>query len=427
MRIKDKEGIEAIKSFLRTHESSLATEIAKDKGINKVVSYAKVFALLRVMTAKQIVRRVEANGRDVRYTLNDSSLLVSVPEDLVEFRNRFRVLLEASKNKAYSIFGEPQNPRDFGKYLRFIMWPLTIYATLTRIHYLYVILVWPSMIKDSQTLKELNNLAIMSMTDIQTDIREMFDFFEEDITWQIRDLVTFERQFNDILGPQLLFSYLLDFEKDGLDKEAKPVLDTLWSFGLSFFSTMPLFGAKIIDVAQELKINEKDWLTLVKYDHSHLEGLHNSPFINKSRYKTYYTKPDLLPKKPPFKQKPIDDGALKKEFEAFKQITTIPDITKLSDTSAEKYRDQAIADIAKAFEKQKDEMANQILRPEQEFVDSTSKASANMFFALIKLGYSHADALKAVNKEVESHYRNILRGRGVSLMYGAVQIWNPSR
>ncbi|MGI0013250.1 MAG: hypothetical protein ACREBU_07395, partial [Nitrososphaera sp.] len=263
MSPKDKAGIEAIKKFLRVNQDALATEVAKDKGVNKVVSYAKVFSLLRLMTDKHIVTRREANGRDIRYRLNEGSYLVSVPEQLSDFRTYYVKLLEESRAKAFQILGGPSEGGGMDKYMRYTHSPLKVYAALSRIHYLYAAIVWPVEIKDGQTRKEVNNAALEFMVDIQSDIRDVFGFLgEEDIDWQIKQLIAFETRFFDIISPLLLFSYLLEFEQDQLHEHAKPVLDALWQFGLAAYSSISLLNIKLH--LKDETILEENWLNLVK-------------------------------------------------------------------------------------------------------------------------------------------------------------------
>jgi hypothetical protein len=271
-----KERSEEIINYIYTHQGCLTEEAFQ--GVKGSMARITFFKYLRILVDQKQIKVVKVNKRDHRlYPYTD--LLVAVPKELDEFKDAFFALVERvkqySKSKIEALDKKrseheeitdehTQHSVDFiqkkGAVLDSI---ILVYQHLVGMYISAGIFIWPTKTNDYKATNKIYEVAFSKLQEIQQKLGELFP---PGYNYQLsRQIIGNLFQ----LKPHKLDSVARSFDNVGLDKQIKPVLDSIWKISNSSipFSRYPGFplslgkgsvrNGKLVEWKEVLKIAER--------------------------------------------------------------------------------------------------------------------------------------------------------------------------
>jgi hypothetical protein len=266
------ERLERIINYVYLHQGCLTEEAFE--GVKGSMSRTTFFKNLRILEDQKRIKVVKVNKRDHRlYPYTD--LLVSVPSELDEFKDAFFALVERvkqySKSKIEALDKKRSKDEEVtderihdsldyifkkGAVLNSI---ILLYQHLIGMYISAGIFIWPTKTNDYKATNKIYEVAFSKLQEIQQKLGELFP---PGYNYQLsRQIVGNLFQ----LEPHKLDTVARSFYNVGLDKQIKPVLDSIWkisnsSVPFSRYSAIPLSGkgsvrnGKLVDWKEVLKI-----------------------------------------------------------------------------------------------------------------------------------------------------------------------------
>ncbi|HEX2305923.1 MAG TPA: hypothetical protein VHH33_06515 [Nitrososphaeraceae archaeon] len=238
------------------------------------------FKNLEILKDQKLIKVVNVNKRDHRlYPYTD--LLISVPEELDEFKDAFFVLVERVKQynklKIEALDKNRQKGEVTDEHIHdsvdFVHKKGTVsdsiillYQHLVGMCILAGIFIWPTKVNDSKAINKVYEVAFLRLQEIQQKLAELFPpGYNYPLTKKlVGDLFQLE--------PHKLDFVARSFYELGLNKQIEPVLDSLWeisnsSIPFSRYAAFPLSlskgsvrNGKLVKWKEVLKIAERKTL-----------------------------------------------------------------------------------------------------------------------------------------------------------------------
>jgi hypothetical protein len=165
------------------------------------------------------INKAKPNSRDHKVLINSDSILVSVSKELVNFNKFFSALLDKAKKLCKHLHSDGIED----VYSQMII----LFYELVDVYVRRTLLNWPSKIKDVTVLNKLYVMVFSELVKIQLEIIKKFrsfDIYSRNIEKTMQGIfpATSVLSFDD--GAK---TFLDEFKKINMVKEAKPVLDYL--------------------------------------------------------------------------------------------------------------------------------------------------------------------------------------------------------
>jgi hypothetical protein len=242
--------------FITAHQGCIAEDIVK--GQDKI-GRKKVFRILKDLKNDHIVlpEKSKINSRNIKLYIDGNNLLVSVPRELVEFKETFFNLLTKVEEKI------SDNARHWIDHSDLAYDLIVIYQHVVGIHLLNSLLNWPKMLKDKKDLNKLNAIFFGNILEIQSRLSDIFKVADALPPFnQATGAVVFSPLSSSLirhsfhLSPSKMLDIVSACKAYQILDDIKPVLDIAWKIGSDVY---PYTEYDLNLTAKSRRVILKDW------------------------------------------------------------------------------------------------------------------------------------------------------------------------
>jgi hypothetical protein len=233
MSLSDKE--KSILDYIRDHPNCTKQQLVDaltEKGISSRVPILREISKLEQHKVIKVIKK-KANSQIHYLHINDDSLLLSVIKETEEIKKDFFKLLDEVKHRWNAHKSESHEDYDTTPVAigltRVEMSIEMLFRHFIMIYILHSLFTWPQKVGSGDTLNRLYEIFFDNIQKIQTKFLGSFNFENKE---QIKGDIASSSW---VLIDERLEAAVKNFNYLDLDRQAEPLLDSLWRTGFDFY------------------------------------------------------------------------------------------------------------------------------------------------------------------------------------------------